>query len=160
MVEDLILVNMLRRAKPVPDPDNPGQFLKNGARATSGLSRSISDAGWGRFLSVLRAKAEEAGVSGLRSTPGTRPMAARSVGTQHRRIASRKRNSVAPHAVRTDAGRRTRRTQPLTGWTGPSRARRVRRSRRLPSRRRSHCSFDAIPLGYRRSSSEERPHLP
>lgn len=31
------------------------------ARAKSGLSGSISDAGWGRFVSILRAKAEEAG---------------------------------------------------------------------------------------------------
>jgi putative transposase len=60
-VEDLQIANMLRRAKPVPDPDNPGQYLANGARAKSGLSRSISDAGWGRFVSILRAKAEEAG---------------------------------------------------------------------------------------------------
>ena len=61
VVEDLQIANMLRRAKPAPDPDNPGQYLANGARAKSGLSRSISDAGWGRFVSVLRAKAEDAG---------------------------------------------------------------------------------------------------
>ena len=61
MVEDLKIVNMLGRAKPVPDPDNPGQFLPNGARAKSGLYRSISDASWGGFVSRLRAKAEEAG---------------------------------------------------------------------------------------------------
>ena len=61
VVEDLQIANMLRRAKPVPDPDKPGQYLANGARAKSGLSRSISDAGWGRFVSILRAKAEEAG---------------------------------------------------------------------------------------------------
>ena len=61
VVEDLQIANMLRRAKPVPDPDNPGQYLANGARAKSGLNRSISDAGWGRFVSILRAKAEEAG---------------------------------------------------------------------------------------------------
>jgi putative transposase len=61
VVEDLQIANMLRRAKPVADPDNPGQFLPNGARAKSGLSRSISDAGWGRFVSILHAKAEEAG---------------------------------------------------------------------------------------------------
>jgi putative transposase len=61
VVEDLKIANMLRRAKPKPDPDSPRQFLPNGARAKSGLSRSISDAGWGRFISVLRAKAEEAG---------------------------------------------------------------------------------------------------
>jgi putative transposase len=61
VVEDLQIANMLRRAKPVPDPDNPGQYLANGARAKSGLSRSISDASWGGFVSRLRAKAEEAG---------------------------------------------------------------------------------------------------
>jgi putative transposase len=61
VVEDLQVANMLRRAKPLPDPWNPGQFLPNGARAKSGLSRSISDAGWGQFLLTLRAKAEDAG---------------------------------------------------------------------------------------------------
>ncbi|NTY63375.1 RNA-guided endonuclease InsQ/TnpB family protein [Mycolicibacterium sphagni] len=61
VVEDLKIVNMVRRAKPVPDPDDPGQFLKNGARSKSGLNRNISDAGWGGFVSKLRAKAEEAG---------------------------------------------------------------------------------------------------
>jgi putative transposase len=61
VVEDLSIANMLRRAKPVPDPANPGQFLPNGAAAKRGLSRSISDVGWGRFVSILRAKAEEAG---------------------------------------------------------------------------------------------------
>jgi putative transposase len=61
VVEDLQIANMLRRAKPVPDPDNPGQYLANGARAKSGLSRSIGDASWGGFVSKLRAKAEEAG---------------------------------------------------------------------------------------------------
>ena len=54
MVEDLQIANMVRRAKPVPDPDNPGQYLANGARAKSGLSRSISDAGWGVRLDTAR----------------------------------------------------------------------------------------------------------
>jgi putative transposase len=61
VVEDLKVANMLRRAKPVVDPENPEQFLPNGARAKSGLNRSISEAGWGQFISILRAKAEEAG---------------------------------------------------------------------------------------------------
>ena len=61
VVEDLQIASMLRRAKPVPDPDDLGQYLANGARTKSGLSRSISDAGWGQFISILRAKAEEAG---------------------------------------------------------------------------------------------------
>ena len=60
VVEHLQIANMLRRAKPVPDADRPGEFLSNGARAKAGLNRSISDAGWGRFVSILRAKAEEA----------------------------------------------------------------------------------------------------
>lgn len=61
VVEDLDIASMLRRAKPIADPENPGQFLPNRAHAKSGLNRSISDAGWGRFLNVLRAKAEDAG---------------------------------------------------------------------------------------------------
>jgi putative transposase len=61
VVEDLQIANMVRRAKPVSDPHHRGQYLANGARAKSGLNRSISDAGWGLFLNVLRAKAEDAG---------------------------------------------------------------------------------------------------
>lgn len=60
-VEDLKIANMVRRAKPVPDPDAPGSYLPNGGRAKSGLNRSISDASWGGFLGILRAKAEDAG---------------------------------------------------------------------------------------------------
>nr|WP_254665438.1 transposase [Frankia sp. CgIM4] len=52
---------MVRRAKPKPDPDQPGAFLPNGQAAKSGLNRSILDAGWGVFLNALRAKAESAG---------------------------------------------------------------------------------------------------
>jgi putative transposase len=69
VVEDLQIANMLRRVKPVPDPDKPGQYLANGARAKSGLSRSISDAGWGRFISILRAKAEDAGRTWIEVDP-------------------------------------------------------------------------------------------
>jgi putative transposase len=69
VVEDLKIANMLRRAKPVPDPDNPAQFLPNGARAKSGLNRSISDAGWGQFVSILRAKAEDAGRTWIEVDP-------------------------------------------------------------------------------------------
>lgn len=61
VVEDLAIANMVRRAKPVPDPEIAGQYLPNGGRAKSGLNRSISDAGWGSFLAILRAKAEDAG---------------------------------------------------------------------------------------------------
>ena len=60
-VEDLTIANMVRRPKPRPDPETPGGFLPNGAAAKSGPNRSISDAGWGAFVTILRAKAEEAG---------------------------------------------------------------------------------------------------
>ncbi len=69
VVEDLQIANMLRRAKPLADPENPGQFLPNGARAKSGLNRSISDAGWGQFVSILRAKAEDAGRAWIEVDP-------------------------------------------------------------------------------------------
>jgi putative transposase len=61
VVEDLKIRNLVRRPRPRPDPDQPGGFLANGAAAKTGLHRSIYDAGWGQFVSILRAKAEEAG---------------------------------------------------------------------------------------------------
>jgi len=60
-VEGLSVTNMVRRVKPQPDPENPGGFLPNGQAAKAGLNRSISDAGWAQFVSILAAKAEEAG---------------------------------------------------------------------------------------------------
>ncbi len=69
VVEDLQITNMMRRAKPVADPNNPGQFSPNGARAKSGLNRSIGDAGWGGFVLILRAKAEEAGRTWIEVDP-------------------------------------------------------------------------------------------
>jgi transposase len=49
----------------VPNPGRgrvaPGRFLANRAAAKTGLHRSIHDAGWAQFVSILRAKAEEAG---------------------------------------------------------------------------------------------------
>ena len=60
-VERLSITNMVRRARPVPDPEVPGSYLANGAAAKTGLNRSISDAGWAQFRSILAAKAEEAG---------------------------------------------------------------------------------------------------
>jgi predicted RNA-binding Zn-ribbon protein involved in translation (DUF1610 family) len=59
--EDLKIRNMVRTPAPRPDPDQSGAFLPNGASAKAGLNRSVSDAGWGVFLTILRAKAESAG---------------------------------------------------------------------------------------------------
>ncbi|WP_285569880.1 RNA-guided endonuclease InsQ/TnpB family protein [Actinoallomurus iriomotensis] len=57
--ETLKVTNMTKRAAPRPDGD--GGHLPNGAAAKSGLNRSILDAGWGVFLTILSHKAESAG---------------------------------------------------------------------------------------------------
>ncbi|MFC7266416.1 RNA-guided endonuclease InsQ/TnpB family protein [Streptomyces lutosisoli] len=59
--EDLKIRNMSKAPAPKPNPDQPGAFLSNGAAAKAGLNKSISDAGWGVFLTILHAKAESAG---------------------------------------------------------------------------------------------------
>jgi putative transposase len=59
--EDLKIRNMSKAPTPKPDPENAGGFLPNGAAAKAGLNRSINDAGWGVFLTILHAKAESAG---------------------------------------------------------------------------------------------------
>ncbi|MDH6628502.1 transposase [Streptomyces sp. LBL] len=59
--EDLKIRNMSTAPAPKPDPDRPGAFLPNGAAAKAGLNKSINDAGWGVFLTILHAKAESAG---------------------------------------------------------------------------------------------------
>jgi putative transposase len=61
VVEDLKIRNLVRRPAPRPDPGRPGGFLSNRAAIKTGLNRSIHDVGWAQFVSILRAKAEEAG---------------------------------------------------------------------------------------------------
>lgn len=59
--EELAIRSMVRAPKPKPDPKTPGGFLPNGAAAKAGLNKSILDAGWGGFLSIVTAKAASAG---------------------------------------------------------------------------------------------------
>ncbi|GAA3483125.1 hypothetical protein GCM10018966_076570 [Streptomyces yanii] len=59
--EDLRIRTMSKAPAAKPDPATPGSFLPNGAAAKAGLNRSIADAGWGVFLTILTAKAECAG---------------------------------------------------------------------------------------------------
>jgi putative transposase len=59
VLEDLKVANMVRRPVPRPGPD--GTFEPNGAKAKSGLNRSIQDAGWGQLARMLAYKAEDAG---------------------------------------------------------------------------------------------------
>jgi putative transposase len=59
--EDLNIAGMKRRPRPKQDED--GTFLPNGASRKAGLNKSISDAGWGMFLGILRYKAEALGIT-------------------------------------------------------------------------------------------------
>ena len=49
VVEDLKIANMVRRAKPVPDPEQPGQYLANGARREVRPEQKYQRCGLGRF---------------------------------------------------------------------------------------------------------------
>jgi putative transposase len=67
--ENLTIANMVRAARPKPDPAAPGAFLPNRRAAKAGLNRSIHDAGWGLFLAILTAKAESAGRTAIAVDP-------------------------------------------------------------------------------------------
>ena len=60
-VEALQVENMMASPKAKPDPKTEGKFLPNGASAKAGLNKSIADASWSMFRSVLTMKAENAG---------------------------------------------------------------------------------------------------
>jgi putative transposase len=57
--EDLHVANLVRRA--AARPNETGGFDPNGAKAKTGLNRSIHDAGWELLLRMVAYKAESAG---------------------------------------------------------------------------------------------------
>lgn len=61
-VENLQVRNMVRRPRPVPDPERDGAFLPNQAAAKTGLNRRICQQGWSLWLQRLEQKAEASGV--------------------------------------------------------------------------------------------------
>jgi putative transposase len=68
VVEELQVKNLLKRSKPKLDPET-NTYLPNGAAAKSGLSKSISDAGWSTFINMLSYKAENAGSKLIKVPP-------------------------------------------------------------------------------------------
>lgn len=66
-VEDIKSANLSQPNKPKQDED--GKYLPNGQSAKSGLNKSINDAGWGQFLSILAYKAAKAGKTVVKVKP-------------------------------------------------------------------------------------------
>jgi putative transposase len=60
-VEAIQAANLSRRPEPKPDGDGNGGYAHNGANRKAGLNKSIQDAGWRHFLSILAFKAACAG---------------------------------------------------------------------------------------------------
>jgi putative transposase len=57
----LSIKKMVRRAKPRPEPEEPGSFLRDGQAPGAGLNKGIRDEGSARFGSILENKAREPG---------------------------------------------------------------------------------------------------
>lgn len=57
--EKLNISNM--SCRPKPKQDESGEFIPNGASQKAGLNKSINDAGWGNFLTILKYKSIERG---------------------------------------------------------------------------------------------------
>ena len=64
-----IQISHLTRAPKAKQDEATGQYLPNGAAAKGGLNKSILDAGWGMFVGMCSAKAEEAGRTLLKVSP-------------------------------------------------------------------------------------------
>jgi putative transposase len=62
-VEQLPVRDMVRRPKPKPDPDKPGEYLPNGAAAKAGLNKGIHANCWGMFARRLGQKMKACGTT-------------------------------------------------------------------------------------------------
>jgi putative transposase len=68
-VEALQTRSMVRRPKPKPDPNKPGQYLPNGAAAKAGLNKSIHANCWGTFARRLGQKMQASGTTLVAVSP-------------------------------------------------------------------------------------------
>jgi len=60
-VERLNILGMTKAPQPKPDLEQPGVFLRNGARAKAGLNRAIAQEAWGRTVTMLTYKSARYG---------------------------------------------------------------------------------------------------
>ena len=60
-MEGLDVQAMTRKPKPKPDPNKPGQYLRNGAKAKAGLNRSTLSNNWSRLMTRLKDKMDANG---------------------------------------------------------------------------------------------------
>ena len=60
-MEDLDVRAMTKRPKPKLDPNKPGRYLHNGAKAKAGLNRSILSNNWSRLMKRLKDKMDANG---------------------------------------------------------------------------------------------------
>jgi transposase len=67
--EKLNMQGMVRKPAPKPDTEQPGAFLRNGARAKAGLSRGILASCWGALATRTEQKAAASGVAVLYVNP-------------------------------------------------------------------------------------------
>jgi putative transposase len=100
-LEKLNTAGMSRRPVPKPDPVQPGGYLPNGAAAKSGLNKSIRDAGWAQFASILAAKAEEAGRRVILVNPAYTSIDCHACGARYTR--PRQDTVICPHCGPHDA---------------------------------------------------------
>ena len=111
---DLHAAGMTRRPVPKPDLGKAGAFLPNGATAKAGLNKSILDAGWAQFTTILTGKAAEAGRQLIAVPPHYTSQRCSACGMH-----VRKSLSVRTHVDRADLAeqRRTERAQHPEGRT-------------------------------------------
>ena len=69
VLEKLNITGMTKRPAPKPDPDQPGAFLPNRARAKAGLSRGILASAWGSLARCAQQKAAASGAQVIYADP-------------------------------------------------------------------------------------------
>jgi putative transposase len=69
VLEKLSTKGMVRQPEAKPDPDQPGAYLPNRARAKAGLSRGILASCWGILSSRLEQKTAASGTTALFADP-------------------------------------------------------------------------------------------